>query len=380
MSILFQPIQFGRLNLSNKIIIAPMCQYSATEHAEISYWHEQQWASYALSGAGLCIVEAMAVQAQGRISNADLGLWNDQQRDQVKALLSKVKTLSPMPFAVQLAHAGRKASINKPWEGGGQITDSSQAWQTVAPSAIAFHDQDAAPQALTLNDIEQIKQDFVAAAIRAVEAGFELIEIHAAHGYLLHQFLSPLSNQRQDLYGGSLENRLRLTLEITQAILAVVPENYPVGVRISATDWMEYTNEPSWDLASSLILTQQLEQLGVAYIHVSSGGLSSTQKIELEPNYQVGFAEAIKATVNTSVIAVGLITDAQQAEMIVRGGHADAIAIARAILYDPRWPWHAAASLGATIQVAPQYLRCQPQGYQQLLQPFHTKDDCNDGR
>ncbi|MEB3767972.1 NADH:flavin oxidoreductase/NADH oxidase [Acinetobacter sp. MD2] len=370
MSKLFQSIQFGELELNNKIIIAPMCQYSATKQGEISYWHEQQWASYALSGAGLCIVEAAAVQAEGRISAADLGLWNDTQRDQMKALLSKVKVLSPMPFAVQLAHAGRKASTHKPWDGGGQMTDAAKGWQTVAPSALAFHEKDRLPQALSLDEIEHIKQDFVSAALRAVDAGFDLIEIHAAHGYLLHQFLSPLSNLREDEYGGSFDNRIRLTLEITQAIQQAVPQGYPIGVRISATDWMEYQAEPSWDLASSILLAQQLEKLGVAYIHVSSGGLHTKQNIEIEPNYQVRFAEAIKAKVKTPVIAVGLITDAQQAEMIVRGEHADAIAIARAILYDPRWPWHAAATLGASIKVAPQYLRCQPHGYSQLLQPF----------
>lgn len=369
---LFQPIQFGGLELSNKIIIAPMCQYSATEQGEVSYWHEQQWASYALSGAGLCIVEATAVQPQGRISFADLGLWNDQQRDQIKTLLNKVKSLSPMPFAVQLGHAGRKASTDKPWLGRGQFSpQDTHGWQTVAPSVIAFNEQDMQPHALTFEEIEQIKTDFAQAAVRAVEAGFDLIEVHAAHGYLLHQFMSPLSNQRQDQYGGSLENRIRFTLEVIQAIQAVVPVGYPVGVRISATDWMEYAGESSWDLVSSLALAKQLEQLNVAYIHVSSGGLHARQEIDIEPNYQVGFAEAIKAEVKTPIIAVGLITEAQQAELIVRGGQADAIAVARAILYDPRWPWHAAAAFGVKMEVAPQYLRCQPHGFRHLLQPFH---------
>lgn len=369
---LFQPIKFGQLTLSNRIIIAPMCQYSATEQGEISYWHEQQWANYALSGAGLCIVEATAVQAQGRISSSDLGLWNDQQRDQIKALLQKVKGISPMPFGVQLAHAGRKASTDKPWQGRGQIAaDDLHGWQTVAPSALAFNEKDQLPHALTLEEIEQVKADFVKAAVRAVAAGFDLIEIHAAHGYLLHQFMSPLTNHRKDQYGGSLENRIRLTLEVVHAIKEAVPHDYPVGVRLSATDWMEYTGEPSWDLASSIELAKQLDQLNLAYIHVSSGGLHVHQKIDIEANYQVGFAAAIKAVVQTPVIAVGLITEAQQAELIVRGEQADAIAVARAILYDPRWPWHAAASLGAQIEVAPQYLRCQPHGFHDLLKPFH---------
>ena len=371
MSKLFEAIQFGDLTLSNRIIIAPMCQYSANEAGEISYWHEQQWANYALSGAGLCIVEATAVQPEGRISYADVGLWNDQQRDQIKTLLTKVKSLSPMPFAVQLAHAGRKASTDKPWLGRGQFApEHPHGWQTVSASTTAFAETDLAPRALTLDEIEVVKQDFVAAAQRAVDAGFDLIEIHAAHGYLLHQFLSPLSNQRQDQYGGSLENRMRLTLEVLSAILAVVPQGFPVGVRISATDWMESQTDSSWTLEQSVELAKQLEQHGAAYVHVSSGGLHEKQHIDIEPNYQVPFAEEIKKHVAIPVIAVGLITEGQQAELIVRHHQADAIAVARAILYDPRWPWHVAASMGESIDIAPQYLRCQPHGFKSLFHAF----------
>lgn len=371
MSKLFETIQFADLTLKNRVIIAPMCQYSATEAGEVSYWHEQQWANYALSGAGLCIVEATAVQAEGRITYADLGLWNDQQRDQIKTLLQKVKTLSPMPFGVQLAHAGRKASTDKPWQGRGQLSPTdAHGWQTVAPSAIAFSEKDLAPHALTLEEIQAVKHDFVAAAQRAVDAGFDLIELHAAHGYLLHQFLSPLSNQRQDQYGGSLENRMRLTLEVLSAVLAVVPQGFPVGVRISATDWMESQADASWTLESSVELSKQLEKVGAAYVHVSSGGLHEKQHIDIEPNYQVPFATEIKQHVHIPVIAVGLITESQQAEMIVRHHQADAIALARAILYDPRWVWHAAVSLGESIQVAPQYLRSQPHGFKNLFHAF----------
>ncbi|MHA3048294.1 NADH:flavin oxidoreductase/NADH oxidase [Acinetobacter sp. ANC 4639] len=371
MSKLFEAIQFADLSLINRVIIAPMCQYSATEAGEVSYWHEQQWANYALSGAGLCIVEATAVQAEGRISYADLGLWNDQQRDQIKALLAKVKSISPMPFGVQLAHAGRKASTDKPWHGRGQFApEHAHGWKTVAPSAVPFSEQDLAPHALTLDEIQTVKQDFAAAAQRAVDAGFELIEVHAAHGYLMHQFLSPLSNLRQDQYGGSLENRMRLTLEVLEAILQVVPQGFPVGVRISATDWMESQAEASWTLESSIELAQQLEKAGAAYVHVSSGGLHEKQQIDIEPNYQVPFATEIKQHVQIPVIAVGLITEAQQAELIVRHHQADAIALARAILYDPRWVWHAAASLGEPVQIAPQYLRCQPHGFKNLFHAF----------
>lgn len=369
MSLLFQSIQFGSLKLSNKIVIAPMCQYSASEQGEVSYWHEQQWANYALSGAGLCIIEATAVQPEGRISYADLGLWNDLQRAQMKALLEKVKSLSAMPIGVQLAHAGRKASTDKPWSGKGQLKPSDpQGWQTVSASELGFNQTDVLPHALSLDEIKKIIEDFAQAAIRAVDAGFDLIEVHAAHGYLLHQFMSPLSNQRTDAYGGSFENRIRLTLEVFQAIQNVVPTAYPIGIRISATDWMDGVD--SWDLESSIGLSKALEQLGSVYIHVSSGGLHVQQDIQIGANYQVPFAEAIKKNVSIPVIAVGLITDAQQAEQILQQGQADAIGLARAILYDPRWPWHAAAELAAEIEISPQYLRCQPHGLKSLFKSF----------
>ncbi|WPC32555.1 NADH:flavin oxidoreductase/NADH oxidase [Acinetobacter towneri] len=373
MTLLFQPIQFGSLQLANKIVIAPMCQYSANEQGELSYWHEQQWANYALSGAGMCIVEATAVQAAGRISYADLGLWNDMQRAQMKALLHKVKSISPMPFAVQLAHAGRKASTDKPWQGIGQFAPNEEhGWQTVSASELPFQSHEHPPHALTQDEIQQVIADFASAAVRAVDAGFDLIEIHAAHGYLLHQFMSPLSNQRQDEYGGSLEHRIRLTLEVFQAIKNAVPQGYPIGVRISATDWMD--DAEGWNVESSVGLAKALEHLGAAYIHVSSGGLHVDQKIDLHAGYQTPFAHAIKQAVKIPVIAVGLITEAMQAEGILQYEQADAIAIARAILYDPRWPWHAAAELGEKIEIAPQYLRCQPHGFRTLFAPFKSTD------
>ena len=373
MTLLFQPIQFGSLQLANKIVIAPMCQYSANEQGELSYWHEQQWANYALSGAGMCIVEATAVQAAGRISYADLGLWNDMQRAQMKALLHKVKSISPMPFAVQLAHAGRKASTDKPWQGKGQFAPNEEhGWQTVSASELPFQSHEHPPHALTQDEIQQVIADFASAAVRAVDAGFDLIEIHAAHGYLLHQFMSPLSNHRQDEYGGSLENRIRLTLEVFQAIQNAVPQGYPIGVRISATDWMD--DAEGWNVESSVGLAKALEHLSAAYIHVSSGGLHVDQKIDVHAGYQTPFAHAIKQAVKIPVIAVGLITEAMQAEGILQYEQADAIAIARAILYDPRWPWHAAAELGEKIEIAPQYLRCQPHGFRTLFAPFKSTD------
>jgi len=368
-ALLFQPIQFGQLQLANKIIIAPMCQYSATEQGEPTFWHEQQWSKYALSGAGLYIIEATAVQPEGRISYADLGLWNDFQANKIKAIITKVKSISPMPIAVQLAHAGRKASVSKPWESGQQIPQTdTKGWQTVSASDLPFRSEDVTPLALDDTDIQQVIADFAIAAKRAVDAGFDLIEIHAAHGYLLHQFLSPLSNQRGDEYGGSLENRLRLTLEVFKAIQLAVPQNFPIGVRISATDWMD--EQGGWDVQSSIKLAEQLEQLGAVYIHVSSAGLHIEQKIKIQSSYQVPFAQAIKQHVQIPVIAVGLITDAIQAEEILQNEQADAIGLARAILYDPNWPWHAAAALGEKIQIAPQYLRSQPHGVKDLFTAF----------
>lgn len=369
MSLLFQPIQLGSLSLQNKIIIAPMCQYSATLDGQPTFWHEQQWASYALSGAGLCIIEATAVQAEGRISYADLGLWNTQQTAELKAALDKVKALSNMPFAIQLAHAGRKASVTKPWHGPSQIApNEAHGWQTYSASAIPFQAQEHPPLALSVDEIQSVIADFAHSAQRAVAAGFDLIELHAAHGYLLHQFMSPLSNQRDDAYGGGFEQRIRLTLEVLQAIQAVVPQDYPVGIRISATDWVDQAN--AWSLSDAVELSKRLEALGVAYIHVSSAGLDVKQNIQIEPNYQVPFSEAIKQVVNVPVIAVGLITEAEQAEKILSAAQADAIAIGRAMSYDPRWPWHAAASLGEEISISPQYLRCAPHGLQQQFKAF----------
>ena len=369
MSKLFQSIQFGSLTLSNKIIIAPMCQYSANEQGEHTFWHEQQWASYALSGAGLFIVEATAVQAVGRISYADLGLWNDLQRAQLKALVSTIKNIAPTPIAIQLAHAGRKASTAKPWQGIGQIpADQELGWETVSASNLPFNETDHPPHELSKAQIDKIIEDFATAALRAVDAGFDLIEVHAAHGYLLHQFLSPLSNHRTDEYGGSFENRIRLTLEVFQAIKNVVPEEYPIGIRLSATDWMDH--EQGWNVDDSIGLSKALEKLGAVYIHVSSGGLHVKQDIKIEANYQVPFAEEIKKHVQIPVIAVGLITEAEQAEKILQDEQADAIGLARAILFNPRWPWHAAAKLKAEVEISPQYLRCQPHGLKSLFKPY----------
>ncbi|MBR7781974.1 NADH:flavin oxidoreductase/NADH oxidase [Undibacterium luofuense] len=359
---LFSPFQIGQLTLPNRIVIAPMCQYSAQDGMP-SDWHLMHLGAMSHSGAGLLILEATAVEARGRISPLDLGIWSDAHRDALKDLVQRLRQYSSMPLAIQLAHAGRKASSAAPWNGGQLLSAEQGGWQTVAPSAIPHYAHDAAPDALTLDDIQEVRQAFTQGARRALEAGFDSIELHAAHGYLLHQFMSPLSNQRTDQYGGSLENRLRLTLEIFDDMKQVLPANYPLGIRISASDWAE----GGWDLDSSLALTRELEKRGCAFIHVSSGGLAAHQNIPLEPGYQVPFAKAIKAITTMPVIAVGLITEAKQAEQILQEQEADLIGVARVMLYNPHWPWHAAAELGAGIHAPRQYWRSQPREVKNLF-------------
>lgn len=355
MSQLFSPLEIGKLSLENRIVIAPMCQYSA-EQGRATAWHRIHLGNLSLSGAGLLIVEAAAVQEDGRITPQDLGLWNDETEAALADVLKDIQQYSTMPLGIQLSHAGRKASTDVPWRGGGFLTPEQHGWQTKAPSALPFNDGDGTPQALSLAELDEVKQAFVESAKRADRLGFELIEVHAAHGYLLHQFLSPLANKRDDNYGGSLENRMRFVLEVFSAVRAAVPASKPVGVRISATDWVE----GGWDIEQSVALSQALEAIGCDYMHVSSGGLAPQQQISVGPNYQVPFAEAVKKAVTIPVIAVGLITEPKQAEAVLHSQQADAVALARGMLYDPRWPWHAAAELGEKVQAPPQYWRCEP--------------------
>ncbi len=364
MSLLFSPLDVGALRLSNRIIVAPMCQYSS-EDGRASDWHAFHWSNLAQSGAGLVIVEATAVEPRGRISWADLGLWDDATEQAFAKALAVARRYSRAPIGVQLAHAGRKASTHRPWEhrGAAIAPEDPRSWQTVSASAQPYAESDPAPVALDAGGIDGVVQAFVDSAKRAVRLGLDAIEIHAAHGYLLHQFLSPLSNQREDEYGGALENRLRLLLRVFDAVRAAVPDSLPVGVRISATDWVE----GGWDLDQSVALARELDARGCHFLHVSSGGLDPRQRIASGPGYQVPFAEAITREVRMPVIAVGLITEPVQAESILVQQQADAIALARGILYDPRWPWHAAAALGAQIVAAPQYLRAAPHGHAQLL-------------
>ena len=362
MSQLFSPYSLGELALKNRIVIAPMCQYSA-DNGDATDWHLIHLGQLALSGAGLLIIEATAVEPEGRISPADLGLWSDKNQAALARVVAAVRQYSAMPIAIQLAHAGRKASSRVPWEGGQLIAPEQGGWRPLAPSAMAYSAGEPAPEALDLAGMQRIVHGFVGAAQRAHQIGIDAIELHAAHGYLLHQFLSPLSNSRSDAYGGALENRMRFPLEVFDAVRSAVPAGMPVGVRISGTDWVA----GGWDIGQSVAFGHALRQRGCSFVHMSSGGLSPLQQIPVGANFQVPLAETMRRETKLPTIAVGLITEAGQAEAIVKEGRADLVALARGILFDPRWPWHAAAALGAQVDAPPQYWRSQPRGLTTLF-------------
>lgn len=361
---LFEPLQLGPLRIDNRIVIAPMCQYSATEGTP-GDWHLIHLGHLALSGAGLLIIEATAVEADGRISPGDLGLYSDANEEGLARVLHATRAHSPIKIAIQLGHAGRKASSRAPWEGGKQIRPGEPGgWKAWAPSAVPHAPGEDTPIALDAAGLARVRDAFVAAARRAARLGIDGIELHAAHGYLLHQFLSPISNHREDEYGGSLENRLRFPLEVFDAVRKEFPADRPVWVRVSASDWVP----GGWDLDSTVAFSRALQERGCAAIHVSSGGVSPQQAITLGAGYQVPFAERIKAEVGLPTIAVGLITEPAHAEAIIANGQADAVSLARAILYDPRWPWHAAAELGARVKAPHQYWRSQPREFKDLFE------------
>jgi 2,4-dienoyl-CoA reductase-like NADH-dependent reductase (Old Yellow Enzyme family) len=363
MSKLFSPLEVGKLKLANRIVIAPMCQYSA-EDGCMTDWHTIHLGHLALSGAALLTIEATGVTADGRISYGDTGLWSDENEAAMAQVLASVRRWSDMPIAIQLGHAGRKASTDKPWFGGAQIApDQENGWQTVAPSPIPFAEGENPPKELDRARLDQVRQAFADAAIRAARLDLAAVQIHAAHGYLLHQFLSPLSNRRTDEYGGSLENRMRFPLEVFDAVRAALPADRPVTVRLSATDWVQ----GGWDIDEAIAFSKALEARGCSAIHVSSGGLHPAQKIPVGPGYQVPLARAIKQAVDIPVVAVGMITGVEQAEAIIGTGDADLVALARGMLFDPRWPWHAAAELGGKVKAPPQYLRSQPPQHRELF-------------
>ncbi len=363
MSHLFEPLDLGDLRLENRIVIAPMCQYSAHD-GSAGDWHMIHLGHLALSGAGLLILEATGVSPEGRISPQDLGLYSDGNEAALARVLRAMRAHSPMPVAVQLSHAGRKGSSRAPWEGGSQIRPNEPAgWKTEAPSPIPHAEDEDAPTALDRAGLDRVKRDFVEAARRADRIGIDGIEIHGAHGYLLHQFLSPLANRRDDEYGGSLENRMRFPLEVFDAVRAGFSSHKPVWMRVSATDWVPN----GWDIEGTLALSEALKGRGCAAIHVTTGGVSPLQAIKLGPGYQVPYAQRVKAEVGLPTIAVGLITEPEQADAIIANGEADAVSLARAMLYDPRWPWHAAAKLGAQVRAPKQYWRSQPREYKDLF-------------
>lgn len=354
MSILLSPIDIKSVSLKNRIVVSPMCQYSA-ENGFANDWHLVHLGSRATGGASLIIQEATSVSPEGRISAGDLGIWSDAHIPFLKRITDFIHHNGAVA-GVQLAHAGRKASFDVPWRNRKQITANEGGWETVAPSAIPFDEADVPPTALTKEGIEKVKADFKAATLRTIAAGYKVIEIHAAHGYLFHQFLSPLSNLRTDEYGGSFENRVRLLLEVVDLIKEVWPVENPLFVRISATDWVD----GGWSLEESVKLSILLKDKGIDLIDCSSGGNVSYQKIPLFPGYQVQFAESIKKEADVLTGAVGLITDAHQAEDILKAGQADLIFLARELLRDPYFPLHAAHELEDEIKWPEQYERAKP--------------------
>ncbi|MFI4903828.1 MAG: NADH:flavin oxidoreductase/NADH oxidase [Burkholderiales bacterium] len=355
-ALLFTPFKLREVALANRIIVSPMCQYSAVDGCA-SDWHVVHWGELLQSSAGWFTIEATAVSAEGRITPGCLGLYDDACEEALASRLALARKAAPsMPVAIQLAHAGRKGSSHVPWEGGKLIARDAGGWWPLAPSAIAQLPGEAPPAALDVAGIAAIKSQFVAATMRALRIGLDAIELHCAHGYLLNEFLSPLSNHRDDHYGGSFDNRVRFPLEVFTAVRAAWPEARALGVRISATDWVD----GGWTLEDSIALAQRLKSAGCDFIDVSSGGISPQQKIPLGPGYQVPLARAIRAATSLTTIAVGLITEPAQAEAIVEAGDADLVALARGMLWDPRWPWHAAAVLGAQIRAPRQYWRSAP--------------------
>ena len=355
MSLLFSPIELRGLTLSNRIMVAPMCQYSAEEGAATD-WHFTHINSLALSGAAMFCIEATGVEPAGRITHGCLGLYDDVTEMALKPIMVSARRRSGTAIAIQLAHAGRKASSHLPWDGGQQIPIDSGGWEAIAPSAVPYKDGEAAPAAMDAAAMARVREAFADSARRAARLDIDAIELHGAHGYLLHEFLSPLSNRRTDQYGGSLQNRMRYPLEVFEAVRAAFPDQRPVGIKVSATDWIE----GGWDLAQTIQFVNELKSRGLDWVDVSSGGLAPQQKIQLVPGYQVPFAETIKKETGVVTMAVGLITEAKQAEDILASGKADMVALARGILYDPRWGWHAAAELGAQVEAPPQYWRSQP--------------------
>jgi NADPH2 dehydrogenase len=355
MSSLFSPIKLGPVEFSNRIVVSPMCQYSADDGTATD-WHLGHLAMLANSGAGLLIVEATHVERHGRITHGCMGLYSDDNEAALTRVIAHCRRAGTAKFGIQIAHAGRKASSQRPWEGGGSLPPGSDPWETIAPSPIPFGPNWHVPRVATLEDISRVREAFVNSAKRSVQIGFEAIELHYAHGYLAHSFLSPVSNHRTDQYGGSLENRMRFGCEIAQAVRAAVPKTIALGARITGSDW----RDEGLSAGDAVTYAKALKACGLDYIDVSSGGINADTRNPTEPGYNVPIAERIKREAGVATRVVGLITTPGQAEAIVAGGKADMVALARGLLDDPRWGWHAAIMLGAEVSRVPQYQRAAP--------------------
>lgn len=351
---LFTPLTLRGVRLPNRVAVSPMCQYSATEGVP-NDWHLVHLGGRAVGGAGLVIAEKTAVVPEGRITPGCTGIWNDAQAEAWSRVTTFVAARGAVP-GLQLGHAGRKASVDLPWRGGKPLAEANGAWRTVAPSALPFADGYPVPHALDATELETLVQAYAAAARRAAAAGFQVLEVHAAHGYLLHEFLSPLSNRREDAFGGALEARMRFPLQVVRAVREAFPAELPVFVRVSATDWVD----GGWDLAQSIELARHLKAAAVDLVDCSSGGNVAHARIPVAPGYQVPFAAAIRREAGIATAAVGLITEPAQAEAIVAAGDADLVLLARELLRDPYWPLRAARALGADVPWPDQYLRAKP--------------------
>ncbi len=353
-SVLFSPLRIKDVEFRNRIFVSPMCQYSSEDGLPTD-WHLVHLGSRAVGGAALVVVEATAVSPEGRISPWDSGIWSRQHALAFQRITAFLKAQGAVP-GIQIAHAGRKASTDAPWRGGRPLGTDSGGWQPMAPSPVPFDEVSPVPRAMSREDIERVEDQFEDAARYSHEAGFEVLEIHMAHGYLAHEFLSPLSNRRTDLYGGDLENRMRFPLEVAKKVRKIWPENLPLFVRISCTDWME----GGWDMVQSAELCRRLKEMGVDLMDCSSGGLVPRARIPVGPGFQVPFAEAVRREVGIAVGAVGLITSPAQAEQIVANGQADAVLLARELLRNPYWPLDAARALGVDLPWPPQYRLAKP--------------------
>jgi len=351
MSMLFSPLKIRGVTLSNRVVVSPMCQYSAVE-GSAQAWHMMHLGTLSLSGAGMLMIEATGVEPAGRISPGCLGLYSDENQAALEPVIAAIRKHSTTAIVMQIAHAGRKASCRLPTAGGTQLSPDEGAWTTYSASAIPNTEGEVPPVALDEAGMKRVRDAFVAAAKRTVALGLDGVEVHSAHGYLLHQFLSPLSNKRTDSYGGSLANRMRFPLEVFDAVRAVVPDDKLVGVRVSSVDWAD----GGWQIEDTVAYAKELKARGADWIDASSGGIGIPKGMTMSPGYQVPFAEAVRKETGVVTMAVGAINDAQQAEDILTSGKADLIALARGMLYDPRWGWHAAAKLGDSVFAPPQYL------------------------